>query len=188
MKKVMGVSVTTKRKHDLEIQETRRIKITHHYSLKEKKIDIEAQKIALEKEVQQQRLALQKREMAHRESEPGVYPGYQAPDFLFVFYKSSSTEKPSRPPRQKSSTFTYTPSPLSQAISFKDKTLPLPTEPRETRSLSWDIPERKFNSFHDKESQDTTHKSRSVSPRKFTKYGLLEETEASIGPYFLDKQ
>ncbi len=38
----MGVSATTKRKHDLEIQETRRIKITHHFSLKEKKIDIEA--------------------------------------------------------------------------------------------------------------------------------------------------
>ena len=31
----------------------------HCYSLKEKKIDIEAQKIALEKEVQQQQLALQ---------------------------------------------------------------------------------------------------------------------------------
>ncbi len=48
----MGVSVTTKRKHDLEIQETRRIKIPHHYFLKEKKIDIEVEKIALEKEIQ----------------------------------------------------------------------------------------------------------------------------------------
>ncbi len=48
----MGVSATTECKHDLEVQETRRIKIMHCYSLKEKKMDIEAQKIALEKEVQ----------------------------------------------------------------------------------------------------------------------------------------
>ncbi len=114
----MGVSATTKRKHDLEIQETRRIKITYHYSLKEKKTDIEAQKIALEKKVQQRQLALQEREMALREFEAGVRPGYQALDFSFVSYKSSSTEKPSRPSRQKSSTLTHTPSPLSQALSF----------------------------------------------------------------------
>ena len=50
----MGVSTITKRKHNLEIQETRQIKIMHHYSLKKKKINIELQKIALEKEVQQQ--------------------------------------------------------------------------------------------------------------------------------------
>ena len=139
----------------------------------------------MEKEVQQRQLALQEREMALREFEAGVRPGYQAPDFSFVSYKSSSTEKPSRPPRQKSSTLTYTPSPLSQALSFKDKTPPLPTEPQETRSASWDIPERKFNAVHDKESQDSTHKSQSVSPRKSTKYRLLEETEASMSPYFL---
>ncbi len=58
-------------------------------------------------------------------------------------------------------------------------------EPRETRSPSWDIFERKFNAVHDKESQDSTHKSQSVSPRKSTKYRLLEETEASMSPYFL---
>ena len=48
----MGVSATTKRKHDLKIQKTRQIKMMHHYSPKEKKMDIEAQKIVLEKEVQ----------------------------------------------------------------------------------------------------------------------------------------
>ncbi len=51
MEKVIGVSTTTKRKHYLEIQKTRKIKITYHYSLKEKKKDIEAKMIALEKEV-----------------------------------------------------------------------------------------------------------------------------------------
>ncbi len=160
----MGISATTKRKHDLEIQETRRIKIIHHYSLKEKRIDIEAKKIALEKEVQQRQLALQEREIALREFEAGVRPSYSAPDSSFVSYKSFLTEKPSRPPRQKSSTLTHTPSSLSQALSFQDKTSPLPTEPRETRSSSWNIPKREFNAVHDKESQDSTHKSRSVSP------------------------
>ena len=53
MKKVIGISNTTKRKHDLEVQKTRRIKIMHRYSLKEKKMDIEMQKIVLKKEVQQ---------------------------------------------------------------------------------------------------------------------------------------
>lgn len=42
MEKVIGVSTTTKRKHELEIQETHQIKIIHCYSLKEKKMDIEA--------------------------------------------------------------------------------------------------------------------------------------------------
>ena len=142
----------------------------------------------MEKKVQQRQQALQERKMALREFEAGVRPGYQASDFLFVSYKSSSTEKPSRPLCQKFSTLTHTPSPLSEALSFKDKTPSLPTEPRETRSPSWDIPERKFNAVHDKERQDSIHKSRSVSPRKSTKYGLLEETEVSMGPYFLYKQ
>lgn len=47
----MRVIITTKRKQDLEVQETSRIKIMHRDFLKEKKIDIRARKIALEKEV-----------------------------------------------------------------------------------------------------------------------------------------
>ncbi len=68
----MGVSASTKCKHDLEIQETRQIKITHHYFLKEKNIDIEAQKIVLEKEVQQRQLDLQEREIALQEFEASL--------------------------------------------------------------------------------------------------------------------
>ena len=59
----MRVNATTKRKHDLEIQETCQIKIIYRYSLKEKKMDRKTQKIALEKEVQQWQLALKEREI-----------------------------------------------------------------------------------------------------------------------------
>lgn len=97
MEKVMGVSATTKCKYNLKIQETRWIKITHQYSLKEKKMDIEAQKIVLKKEVQQWQLALQEKEMALWEFEASVRPSYQASDFSFISYKSSSIEKLSRP-------------------------------------------------------------------------------------------
>lgn len=72
----MGVGTTTKRKHNLEIQETCQIKITYHYSPKEKKIDIEAQKIVLEKKIQHRQLALQEREMALQEFEASIRISY----------------------------------------------------------------------------------------------------------------
>lgn len=134
----MGVNATAKCKHDLEIQETRSIKIMHRYSLKEKKIDIEAQKIALEKKIQQQKLALQEREMALREFEAGIHPGYLAPDFSFVTSKNSSNEKPPKTIHQKSSTRIRALSSLSQSSSFKDTSSlpPLQPRPRETHSPS----------------------------------------------------
>ncbi len=147
MEKVIGVSATTKRKHDLEVQETRRIKMTHCYSLKEKKIDIEAQKIALEKEVQQRQLALQEREMALREFEAGVRPGYLAPDFSSVSSKSSSNKRLPRTVHPKSSTPMRAPSSLSQSSHYKDTSPPPPIQPRprETRSPSWDVSEHEFD-------------------------------------------
>ena len=51
MEKVIGVNATINCKYNLEIQKTCWVKIIYHYSLKKKKMDIEAQKIALEKEV-----------------------------------------------------------------------------------------------------------------------------------------
>lgn len=71
-------------------------------------------------------MALQKREIALQEFEAGVRSGYQAPDFLFISYKSSSTKKPLRSICQKSSTLMHISSPLSEPLSFKDKTPPLP--------------------------------------------------------------
>lgn len=180
----MGVSATTKRKHDLEVQETRQIKIMHCYSLKEKKMDIEAQKIALEKEVQQRQLALQEREMALREFEAGVRPGYLAPNFSFVTSKNSSNKKPPKTVHQKSSTRLRAPSSLFQSSSFKDTSPPPPLQPQpqETRSPSWDMSEREFDAVQD------TQKSHSASPKNSGEYGLLGETGTSMAPYFLDKQ
>ena len=66
--------------------------------------------------------------MAPQEFEAGVRPSYQALDFSFVFYKSFSTKKPSKPTRQKFSTFTHISSSLFQPLSLKDKTPPLPTK------------------------------------------------------------
>lgn len=133
-------------------------------------------------------MALQEREMAFRKFEAGVRPGYQAFDFSFVSYKSSLTKKLSRPTRQKFSTLMHTPLPLSQPLWFKDKTPPLPIESQKTCLPSWDIFKHKFNAIYDKENQDSIYKSWSISLGKFTKYGLLEETEAFMGLYFLDKQ
>ena len=183
MEKVVGVSATTKRKHDLEVQETRRIKITHRYSLKEKKLDIEAQKIALEKEVQQRQLALQEREMALREFEAGIRPGYLAPDFSFGPSKSSSHKRSPRTVYLKSSTPIRAPSSLSQSSQIQDISPPSPVQspPRKTRSPSWDISEHEFDAVQD------TQKSPSASPKPSTEYKLLGETGISTTPYFLDK-
>lgn len=49
MENVIRVSAITKCKYDLEVQKTCQIKMIYCYFWKEKKIDIEAQKIALRK-------------------------------------------------------------------------------------------------------------------------------------------
>lgn len=152
--------------------------------MKEKKIDIEAQKIALEKEVQQRQLTLQEREMALREFEAGVCPGYLAPDFSFGPSKSFSHKRLPRTVYPKSSTPICAPLSFSQSSHFKDTSPPPPVQPppRETRFPSWDISEHEFDAVQD------TQKSQSASPKTFTEYGLLGETGTYTTPYFLDKQ
>ena len=147
-------------------------------------MDIEAQKIALEKKVQQRQWALQEREMALRKLEPGVRPDYFAPDFSFVSSKSFSNKKPPKIVHQKFSTRVRALSSLSQSSSFKDTSPPPPLQPRpqETRSSSWDVSEREFDAVQD------TQKSHSASLKNSAEYGLLGETGTSTAPYFLDKQ
>lgn len=130
MEKVTKVNTTTKYKHDLEVQETCQIKILHCYFLKEKKMDIETQKIALEKEVQQRQLALQGRKMVFRKFEAGVCSSYLALDFSFVFSKSSSNKKPLKTVYQKFSNHIRVLSSFFQSSSFKDIFLPPLLQPR----------------------------------------------------------
>lgn len=119
--------------------------------MKKKKLDIEAQKIALKKEVQQRQLALQEREMALHKFEAGIRPGYLAPDFSFGPFKSSSYKQLPRTVYLKSLTSKRAPSSLSQSSQIQDTFPPSPVQspPRKTRSLSWDIFEHEFDAVQD---------------------------------------
>ena len=68
----------------------------YYYSLKKKRIDIEVQKMSLKKEVQQQQLALQKREILFCKFKARISPDYLALKFSFVSSKSFSNKKPTK--------------------------------------------------------------------------------------------
>lgn len=122
--------------------------------------------------------------MAICEFEASVRPDYLAPDFAFISSKSSSNKKPPKTVQQKSSTHIRASSSLFQSSSFKD-TSPPPTlqpRPRKTRSFSWNMSEREFDTMQD------IQKSHSTYSKNSAEYGLLGETRRSTAPYFLDKQ
>ena len=129
-------------------------------------------------------MALQEREIALRKFEAGVRPGYFAPDFSFVSSKSSLNKNSPKTVHQKFSTHMRALSSLSQSSSFKDTSSlpPLQLRPRKTRSSSWEVSKREFDTVQD------IQKSHSASPKNSAKYGFLEETGTSTAPYFLDKQ